>query len=144
MTREMSLACTRRAAHALSCWTLLLALLLPLTRAHGQAARREPRPPSGIGGLVVGWAGLGWGVLNLGTLPLCFADFYPREARPICTATSLTLGAGGLIAAAIGLSVGYPRRTVYKRWRARQSTRITLVPVSQGALVHLTLPFRDF
>lgn len=138
----MLLARTRFGALARCCCALLFTLLLAQPSARAQVTPREPRPPSGIGGIVVGWAGVGWGVLNFATLPLCFADFYPSEARPVCTATSITLGAGGLIAAAIGLGVGYPRRAAYKRWRARQLPRVELAPTPHGALVRLTFSLR--
>jgi hypothetical protein len=84
------------------------------------ASPQEPRPPSGIGAIVVGWTGLGLGLLNFFTLPLCFVDFgySTPTTQSVCTALTVALGGAELIVGAVGLSIGYPRRAEYNRWRA--------------------------
>jgi len=93
----------------------------PAARAPDPPAARDPKPPGGIGGIVVGFAGLGFMVSNLATMPLCALDYYEEhDLRGICIGTSLGLAGAGLAAAIPGLVIGFRRRRVYKAWRARQ------------------------
>jgi hypothetical protein len=145
MRRE---AASRRAESGCTVASLLLALMfvaLPAQAQHTLPTAQAARPPSGIGGVVVGWAGLGFGVFNLATLPLCFMEFYPRKAKTLCMVSSGVLSAGGFIASAIGLSIGYPRRAEYRRWRAgrvaAQLDRLRVAPSREGALFSYALHF---
>jgi hypothetical protein len=84
------------------------------------AAIHDPRPPSGIGGIVVGSAALGVAGLNLVTMPICFASFYPAGADDDCAVLSGVFAAIGVAVGLPSLIVGRRRRARYKEWRARQ------------------------
>jgi hypothetical protein len=102
--------------------------------ARADWASDDPRPKSGLGGIIVGYGGLGFALLNTATLPVCFAEFYPAEAENLCLGTSAALIAGGLVAGATGLTLGYKRRAVYKEWRARRTPPLTLQTADVGLL----------
>jgi hypothetical protein len=87
------------------------------------ALHDDPRPRSGVGGIVVGAVGLGQGTLALATIPICFASFYPNEAQPFCVGSSVLFGVGGYAVGAVGLSLGLKRRARYKAWRQRELER---------------------
>lgn len=61
----------------------------------------DPQPSTGTGLIVAGWIATGLGVLNLATLPICFADFYPENAENLCVIGSATIGG-------VGLALGVP------------------------------------
>jgi hypothetical protein len=89
------------------------------TRAQA-ASDADPRPRSGLGGLIVGYGGLSFAVFNLATVPLC--DLYPPDAQDVCIGMSVTFIVGGVIAAIPGIIIGHSRRREYKEWRERQTT----------------------
>lgn len=130
---------------------VLLSLLLPIDCAAQSALEKEvppppvpeqyashARPPSGIGGIVLGAVGLGLGGLNLVTIPVCFADFYPAEATDLCVALSAGVGAALVAVGIPSLIVGKIRRKRYKEWRRQQARRgpslegIAVAPVPGG------------
>jgi hypothetical protein len=87
---------------------------------YGYPPPAEPPPRSGLGALIVGSIGMGIGTLNLATLPVCFADFFPSEEQTWCVAEAAVF-------AGLGLGVGIPvfvlgrrRRAAYKEWQRRQ------------------------
>jgi hypothetical protein len=80
----------------------------------------EPRPPSGIGAMVVGYGGIALGVEQLLTIPICYADFYPFQAERPCLIASLTVASVALAVGIPSLVVGLHRRERYKAWRQRQ------------------------
>jgi hypothetical protein len=80
----------------------------------------EPAPASGIGAVVVGYAGLGISALQLATMPVCFADFYPDAAERACLISSLALAGIALSVGIPTLVVGLHRRQRYKAWRQRR------------------------
>ena len=83
-------------------------------------------PPSGIGALVVGGVGLGLGTVNLATIPVCYAEFYPPEAKNICIGMSVGLGVALISVGIPSLIIGKKRRDRYRAWRARQSAALSL------------------
>jgi hypothetical protein len=122
-------------------WRALLLSTLFASAASAQelAPRRydlspqQKRPPSGLGGIIVGWAGLGMGAASLAIIPVCSASFYPEAARTECKVGQAILGGGALVASAIGFIVGYPRRAVYREWRATHRSAQSGFTVTSGA-----------
>lgn len=97
----------------------------------------SPRPPSGLGGIIVGWAGLGVSAGALAFIPVCHASFYPEAARTECVVGQAIVAGGALVASGVGFIVGYPRRAVYRSWRATQRTarpsgQLTGAPLGAG------------
>jgi hypothetical protein len=92
----------------------------------------DPQPSTGVGMIVAGWILGGIGVLNLATLPLCYADFYPSNAEDLCVALSAVIGGLGLGIGIPLLIVGYNNRSDYKDWQRRHG---------QAALPGLRLAF---
>lgn len=81
----------------------------------------EPRPPSGIAGIIVGFGGLAVGVGSLGGIGLCYADPFGVGGDPVpCAIGQSVVAVGAFVVAIIGLSKGFSRRAHYKAWRARQ------------------------
>lgn len=96
------------------------------TAAH--AAKREKEPPSGIGGLILGYGGIGLGALNLALIPVCSADFYPSDAEDLCVAFSIAYGVIG-IGAGIPLAImGHVRRARYLKWRDEHAQTARFLP----------------
>ncbi len=125
---------------------LAAAWLCPLATAQAQKyvpfeeygpPTADPKPSRGIGGLVVGSAGLFIATLNLATLPICQASFYPDDARTTCRALSFGFASVATLVAIPALSIGIVKRRRYKAWKARRFPRVaalpTLVPQPQGA-----------
>jgi hypothetical protein len=79
----------------------------------------EPPPPSGIGAMSVGFGAFGFGALNLVTIPICYADFYPGEPRG-CVIASVTIAGVAFAVGIPSLIVGFKRHARFKAWRARQ------------------------
>ena len=113
---------------ALLCGLLLTAVAIPTARAD---ALSDPRPPSGLGGIIVGWGGLGVAAGNAATLPLCYTSYNP-DWQDACVAIHATFIVGGIAAAIPGLVVGYRRRAVYRAWRERQLGRVQFHNVDLG------------
>ena len=100
---------------------LVLAVLLCVSFLTATARADElsdPRPHSGLGGIIVGWVGLGVAAGNAATLPLCYA--YDPDIQDLCIGASTVFIIGGVAAAIPALMIGYKRRAAYKEWRARQ------------------------
>jgi hypothetical protein len=133
---------------SLAVWALVFLALAGPARAQSRIEygypppQLEPTPPSGIGALVVGAAGFATAGSNLVTIPVCYANFYPYDARP-CTIASLVIVGVALSVAVPSLVVGLHRRARYKAWRARQRTRGELSPwgASRAAGLHYALHF---
>lgn len=85
----------------------------------------DPRPRSGIAGVIVGSAASGIAALNLGTLPMCYASFYPDDARDACTVLSFAFAGIATVVAVPALSIGIVRRKKYKAWKARNFPKVT-------------------
>lgn len=121
-----------------SCALLLLALLASAASADELAPRRYDLssqvrpPPSGLGGIIVGWAGLGLGAASLAIIPVCSASFYPESAKTSCIVGQAILGGGAFVASAIGFIVGYPRRATYRQWRASQRSALSGLGVTSA------------
>ena len=103
-------------------------------------------PPSGIGGLVMGGVGLGLGTVNLATIPVCYAEFYPPEAKNVCIGMSVGLGVALISVGIPSLIIGKKRHDRYRAWRARQSAGLSLegvgvLPQSTGAQLMLQARF---
>lgn len=81
----------------------------------------EPPPSTGTGLIVVGWIALGLGALNLASLPICYADFYPRESEDLCVGLSLVVAGVGVSLAIPFLIVGYVNRSDYNDWKQRNA-----------------------
>jgi hypothetical protein len=125
---------------------LLGVVALQSSLAHAQASQppayyaspppMDPKPRGGVGGVVVGAAGFGLAVLNLATLPICYASFYPSEAEGACVVLSGVFAGLGVTAGITGLAIGIPRRKRYKAWKARQRASLLeglrLTPTAQG------------
>lgn len=79
----------------------------------------DPRPSSGMGLIIAGWIATGLGLLNLATLPICYADFYPNNAESTCVIASAVIGGVGLTLGVPFLIVGYNDRADYKEWKKR-------------------------
>lgn len=94
-------------------------------------APAEEPPSSGVGKRVGGFVLVGMGVLNLGLIPVCFADFYPDSGREVCKVTSIAIGAVGLSVGVPLLIWGYAQRSERMKWnrahglaRALQGVRV--------------------
>src|SRR5690349_1387784 len=83
------------------------------------ASDLDPPPASGIGALVMGGVGIGLGTINLATIPVCTADFYPSEAAGVCIGLSIGVGVALLGVGIPSLIVGKLRRERYRAWRER-------------------------
>jgi hypothetical protein len=106
----------------------------------------DPQPSTGTGLIVAGWIATGIGVLNLATLPICFADFYPEDSENLCVIGSATLGGVGLALGVPFLIVGYNNKADYREWQARRgmayhlmNTQVTLA--SDGAALSYRAEF---
>lgn len=98
------------------------------------------RPSSGTGWIVVGWIALGVGALNLASLPVCYADFYPEGAKDVCVYASIGIAAVAIPLGVTSLIVGYNQRSEYERWRrnngfARHLERLRLAVRDDGMLL---------
>lgn len=89
----------------------------PMALSAPLATMGESRPSTGTGQIVVGWIATGVGAVNLATLPICFADFYPADAEGLCVGLSVTLAVVGVSIGVPFLITGYNNRARYKRWR---------------------------
>jgi hypothetical protein len=101
-----------------------VAVLPALARATPTAnwmLQHDAPPSSGIPQVVVGWAALGIGVLNLALIPVCFADFYPDKGRDICKYGSIGLGAVGLAVGIPFLIMGYNQRARRADWERKRN-----------------------
>jgi hypothetical protein len=124
------------------CLVLTLAgclTLLPSAAWAQSAPANDPQPSTGTGLVVVGWIATGLGVLNLATLPICFADFYPEDAETLCVIGSATIGGVGLALGVPFLIVGYSQKADYREWKARngmayhlQNTYVTVASDGVG------------
>ncbi len=76
-------------------------------------------PSSGVGERVGGFIGLGLGVLNLATSPLCYTDIIDPELQDVCLGASLVVGGVGLAVGIPLLIVGYNKRADLLEWRER-------------------------
>jgi hypothetical protein len=106
----------------------------------------EERPSTGTGKIVVGWIGLGVGVLNLASIPVCFADFYPANAKETCVGASIVLGAAGLGIGIPMLVLGYGQRGRYREWRERNPgaallDKVRVAGTPGGAMLGLQTTF---
>jgi hypothetical protein len=123
-------------------FSLFLPLLAPTSASAEQAGYEVPPPPagatysserpkSGIGGIVMGSVGLGLGAMNLATIPVCYASFYPANATELCTIMSLSVGSVLIAVGIPSLIVGKIRRNRYKEWkRARMGGRVLVEDVA--------------
>jgi hypothetical protein len=98
------------------------------------ASAEEERPSTGTGQIVVGWIGTGVGAVNLASIPICYADFYPRDAEKACVGLSIAFGAVGLGVGIPFLIVGYSNRAEYKRWKAENPTAYELTKLRLSAV----------
>lgn len=132
---------------------LLLALLLPQQGEAQSALENEmppapvaehftsnARPPSGIGGIVMGAVGLGLGGINLATIPVCYASYYPADAKDLCVALSIGLGSALVAVGIPSLIVGIIRRKRYKAWR-QERVQGGVAPMLGGAQLLLRTNF---
>jgi len=87
---------------------------------------QEERPSTGTGQIIVGWIATGVGAVNLATLPVCYADFYPSESKDLCVGASLGLGVVGLGLGIPFLAVGYSNRSDYLEWKKRNPVAVHL------------------
>jgi hypothetical protein len=81
----------------------------------------DAKPSSGVGLIVGGWIVTGVGVVNLATIPVCSADFYPRESEDLCVTLSIAFGVAGVVIGVPLLVVGYNKRSKYKEWSKRHA-----------------------
>jgi hypothetical protein len=105
---------------------VLIALSLS-SAAKAEGSAYDPPPSTGTGFIVSGWILTGVGALNLASLPICKADFYPADAEDTCVAASLVVGIGGLGLGIPFLIVGYNRRSDYHEWRRRHPLLRSLI-----------------
>jgi hypothetical protein len=91
----------------------------------------DPRPPSGLGGIIVGWGGLGVAAGNAATLPLCYST-YNADWQDACVAIHAAFIVGGVAASIPGLLIGYRRRAAYRAWQERQLARVRFHNVDLG------------
>jgi hypothetical protein len=145
--------------HLLTLGILLIALLLPEQGAAQAALENEVpppvaarfgsygKPPSGIGGIVMGAVGLGLGGINLATIPVCYASFYPAEAKDLCVWASVGVGSALVAVGIPSLIVGIIRRKRYKAWRQQRVLNgatlksIAVAPVLGGGQLLLRAAF---
>lgn len=125
---------------------LLLAVLSPASASAQEPGYEMPPPPagasygserpkSGIGGIVMGAVGLGLGGINLATIPVCYASFYPANATDLCVIMSVSVGSVLVAVGIPSLIVGKIRRNRYKEWkRAQMGARFKLDGVAPVAL----------
>jgi hypothetical protein len=83
--------------------------------------------------IVTGWILSGVGAVNLASIPLCNADFYPRDSRDLCVQLSIGFGVVGLGVGVPLLIVGYNKRAQFNEWKQEHavvrellSTRVAL------------------
>jgi hypothetical protein len=98
------------------------ASLAAIPAAQARAGYRDPsdpQPSTGTGLIVAGWIATGLGLLNLATLPVCYADFYPSEAQDTCVTLSAVLAGVGISLGVPFLIIGYNKRADYKAWKKR-------------------------
>jgi hypothetical protein len=69
--------------------------------------------------IIPGWILSGVGAMNLALIPVCHADFYPKEQSDLCVTLSIGVGIVGLGVGVPLLAVGYSKRHTYKEWRSR-------------------------
>jgi len=81
----------------------------------------EAEPGSGLGLIIVGWIATGVGAVNLASIPICSADFYPEQSRDLCVGLSVGFGVVGLGVGIPLLAVGYHKRSKYKEWSERHA-----------------------
>jgi hypothetical protein len=98
-----------------------------------------PRPSNGVGLLVTGGILTGLGVLNLGTAPICRADFYRdyvgQNGSDVCFVMSLVLGGTMLVVGLPLLIAGKTKRDKYKAWLETHGQPVLMVlPTGDGAL----------
>lgn len=91
------------------------------------ASDLDPPPPSGIGALVMGGVGIGLGTINLATIPVCTAEFYPSEATSVCIGMSIGIGVALLGVGIPSLVIGKLRRERYRAWRERHRAPTALL-----------------
>ena len=94
----------------------------------------------------MGGVGLGLGTVNLATIPVCYAEFYPPEAKNVCIGMSVGLGVALISVGIPSLIIGKKRHDRYRAWRARQSAGLSLegvsiLPHSTGAQLMLQARF---
>jgi hypothetical protein len=82
-----------------------------------KSAESASEPSSGVALTVVGGVALGIGAINLATIPICSANFYPRDAKDACVVASVTFGVIGVGVGLPLLLVGINQRSKYKAWR---------------------------
>jgi hypothetical protein len=97
----------------------LSAVLLPST-GWSPYGRVDQAPASGMVQLVMGWGLVGVGLLNLALLPVCYADFYPKDGKELCVGASIGIAAAGVAVGIPLLLWGYNKRAAYKDWKARR------------------------
>lgn len=105
----------------------------------------EQRPRSGVGGVVVGSAALGMALLNVATLPICFADFYPSGAQDGCVIGSLALAGVDVVVGVPSLVLGLIRLRRYRDWKQQRALalveRLGAGASPSGATLRYTLRF---
>jgi hypothetical protein len=115
----------------MDCMRTLLATLLCLNML-ASVARAEPphleppvldRPPTGWAGIITGFVGLAVGVESVVALGLCGQEWSHFGSARSCRIERSVVGSIGLTVAALGLSIGFHRHGVYKRWREEQYNR---------------------
>jgi hypothetical protein len=100
-----------------------LSLALSSRSALAQDGYHDPndlQPSTGTGLIVAGWIAVGVGLLNLATLPICFADFYPSESKDLCVGMSAAIAGVGVAVGVPLLIIGYNQRADYKEWKQRR------------------------
>jgi hypothetical protein len=70
-----------------------------------------------LGLIIAGWSVTGLGALNLLTIPVCKADFYPHDQRDLCVDLSVAVGVVGLGVGIPMLIVGYNQRAKHAEWQ---------------------------
>jgi len=95
-----------------------------------KSAESAGEPSSGVALTIVGAVALGIGALNFASIPICSADFYPRDSRDTCVVASVAVGVVGVAAGLPMLLVGLHQRSKYREWRKSH-------PVLSGFELHL-------